>query len=77
MFLFLFAVFRALADPRWRIRGYGLGFLFIAGIQYRIAYQHLLALIGLLLLTRGALPESFTRASASPPRETASAPGPV
>jgi hypothetical protein len=78
MFLFLFAVFRALADPRWRIRGYGLGFLFIAGIQYRIAYQHLLALIGLLLLTRGAVPEAVTPANASPPpREPARAPGPV
>jgi len=55
MFLFLFALIRALSDPAWRVRGFGLAFLFLAGIQYRIAYQHLLGLIGLVLLTRGGL----------------------
>lgn len=53
LFLFFYAVFRALWEPRWRLRGYGLAFLFLAGLQYRIAYQHLLALMGLLLLVRG------------------------
>lgn len=54
LFLFLYALFRALGAPRWRLRGYGLAFLFLAGIHYRIAYQHVLGLIGLVLLTGGA-----------------------
>ena len=54
MFLFLFAMFRALGNRHSRVRGYGLAFLFLAGIHHRIAYQHLLGLIGLVLLTGGA-----------------------
>ncbi len=50
LFLFFFALFRALWEPRWRLRGYGLAFLFLAGLHYRISYQHLLALMGLLLI---------------------------
>ena len=57
LFLFLFALFRSLAEPQWRLQGYGLAFLFLAGIHYRIPYQHLMALTGLVLLTRGGLPE--------------------
>jgi hypothetical protein len=53
LFLFFFALFRALWEPRWRLRGYGLAFLFLAGLHHRIVYQHLLALMGLFLLTRG------------------------
>ncbi len=56
LFLFFFAVFRALWEPRWRLRGYGLAFLFLAGLQHRIAYQHLLALMGLILLVSGGEP---------------------
>jgi hypothetical protein len=53
LFLFFFALFRALWEPRWRLRGYGLAFLFLAGLHYRISYQHLLALMGLLLIIHG------------------------
>lgn len=56
LFLFLFTALRAIADPRWRARGYGLAFLFLAGVHYQIAYQHLLGMIGLVLVTRGAVP---------------------
>ena len=31
LFLFFFTLFRALWEPRWRLRGYGLAFLFLAG----------------------------------------------
>lgn len=63
LFLFFFALFRALWEPRWRLRGYGLAFLFLAGLHYRISYQHLLALMGLLLICHGG--ESRRRASAT------------
>jgi hypothetical protein len=52
LFLVFFILLRALSDPRWRIQGYGLAFLFLAGVHYRTSYQHLLGLLGLLLLTR-------------------------
>ena len=55
LFLFLFSLFRALGDPRWRLRGYGLAFLFLAGAWHHIPYQHLLGLIALVLLARGSL----------------------
>jgi hypothetical protein len=63
-FLFLFALFRGLTEPRWRLQGYGLAFLFLAGVDYSLPYQHVLALIGLVMLTRGALPEEPTGAPA-------------
>jgi len=53
LFLFFFALFRALWEPRWRLRGYGLAFLFLAGLNYSNSYQHLLALMGLLLISYG------------------------
>ena len=54
-------------DPR--VRGYGLPFLFLAGVHPRIAYQHLLGLIGLVLLPGGAPVEDplDEQAEASPP----------
>lgn len=54
LFVFFFALFRALWEPRWRLLGYGLAFLYLAGLNYRISYQHLLALIGLLLISHGS-----------------------
>lgn len=62
LFLFFFALFRALWEPRWRLRGYGLAFLFLAGLHHRISYQHLLALMGLILIIQGG--ENRRRASA-------------
>lgn len=56
LFIFLLALFRGLAETRWRLQAYGLAFLFLAGIRWEVPYQHLLGLTGLVLLTRGAMP---------------------
>jgi hypothetical protein len=64
LFVFFFALFRALWEPRWRLRGYGLAFLFLAGLHHSLSYQHLLALMGLILFIDG---EEQPAAAVQPP----------
>ncbi len=51
IFLVTLTIVRGMKDPAARTRACGLLFLLLAGYPYRVAYQHLLALLGLALLT--------------------------
>jgi hypothetical protein len=56
LFLATFTACRGLAEERGRARGFGILFLVLAGYPHASAYQHLLALTGLALLTAGVAP---------------------
>jgi len=60
VFLMMLTVFRAFPDPLLHARACGLLFLMFAGFPHEIAYQHLLAILGVALLTASA-PLSPTR----------------
>src|SRR5262245_56237318 len=51
LFLVTFTTSRGFALPPLRFRSYGLLFLLLSGFPHRIAYQHLLAMLGLALIT--------------------------
>lgn len=51
LFLVLLTAIRALREPVLRSRGAGLLFLLLAGYPHLVAYEHLLALLGVALVT--------------------------
>lgn len=85
-FLVLFSALRAMMTPALRTNGYGLLFLLLSGVPHRIAYQHLLGVLGVALVSAAdcapplpAIPVFI--ASPEPlepgPAEPAGQPGPV
>jgi hypothetical protein len=71
LFLVTMTAFRGLIDPYLRPRGYGLLFILLAGYPNAIAYEHLLSLMGVALLTA----ESFSRASRTAEDPSFASPG--
>jgi hypothetical protein len=57
VFLTLLTAFRCFSVAESRARAYGLLFVLLAGWPHRIAYQHLLALAGVALLTASRAPQ--------------------
>lgn len=51
VFLTILTASRCLGQPESKVRAYGLLFLLLAGFPHRIAYEHLLALAGVALVT--------------------------
>lgn len=51
LFLVLLTAIRGMRDPAFRTRAAGLVFLVLAGYPHRIAYEHLLAVLGVALIT--------------------------
>jgi hypothetical protein len=85
-FLVLFAALRAMMTPALRTNGYGLLFLLLSGVPHRIAYQHLLGVLGVALISAAdcapPLPSipvfiSPGEAPGPAPVEPAAEPGPV
>ncbi len=56
LFLVLLTAIRGLRDPGFRTRAAGLVFLVLAGYPHRIAYEHLLAVLGVALITGAPAP---------------------
>jgi len=51
VFLTILTASRCLTQPESKVRAYGLLFVLLAGFPHRIAYEHLLALAGVALVT--------------------------
>ncbi|MBI3448341.1 MAG: hypothetical protein HY049_05425 [Acidobacteria bacterium] len=74
LFLTVLTACRCFARPDTRLTAYGLAFILLSGHPHRVAYEHLLAVCGLALLSATAAPKPLMLPSTMPPGETTAAP---